>query len=151
MPMDIRFKRLSPTATVPTKAHDDDLGLDLYASLNNIIDPGESVLIRTDIACQFPAHYNVETGWSVYGGILKDRSSVASKYKVYVHAGVIDPSYRGEIRVLMHNMGSDPFYVTVGMKIAQMVLVPVPLIEILEVEKLNDTDRGVGGFGSSGI
>jgi dUTP pyrophosphatase len=153
MVMDIRFKKLSEFATIPTKAHDDDLGLDLYASQHTVIDPGAAALVHTGIACQFPTRYITEglmnSYWLSYGGILKDRSSIASKYNVYVHAGVIDPSYRGEIKVLMHNTGTDPFHVSMGMKIAQMVLVASPIVEILEVEELSDTKRGDKGFGSS--
>lgn len=152
MVMDIRFKKLSEFATIPTKAHDDDLGLDLYASQHTVINPGAAALVSTGIACQFPIRYEYTgvTNCISYGGILKDRSSIASKYNVYVHAGVIDPSYRGEIKVLMHNTGTDPFHVSMGTKIAQMVLVASPLVEILEVEELSDTERGDKGFGSSG-
>ena len=150
MVMDIRFKRLSEYAIIPTKAYDDDLGLDLYASAADTILPNTSKLISTDVACQFPVKWRGGE-WISYGGIIKDRSSISSKYQVYVKAGVIDPPYRGEIKVLMHNFGDKIFHISRGMKIAQMILVESTVVEILEVEELSGSQRNDRGLGSSGI
>lgn len=137
----MKFKKLAPWATLPTRAHMDDLGLDLYA-LNGMIVQGKScTLVPTGIACQFDANT---------GGIIKDRSSVASKRRLYVKAGVIDPSYRGEIFVLLENPNDNSQLIQAGEKIAQMVLVKTIYTNFEEVTEFdNETERGDKGFGST--
>jgi deoxyuridine 5'-triphosphate nucleotidohydrolase len=138
----MKFKKLVKWAKIPTRAHEDDLGLDLYAIDTTLISANGSTLVHTGVAAAFDPGI---------GGILKDRSSVASKQRLYVKAGVIDPSYRGEILVLLENPDNKGKLVHGGDKIAQMVLVPSVATTIEEIEDFEDeTTRGEQGFGSSG-
>lgn len=138
----MKVKRLSPSAKLPTKAHAGDLGYDLYASQPTTIWPGETALIETDIAIQFPPGL---------GGIIKDRSSIATKRHLFTVSGVIDSGYIGAIKVAIHNASEHIQAVAVGDKIAQMILTSVINSDPVEVDELISLDnRGVGGFGSTG-
>ena len=139
----MKFKKLASGAKLPTRAHNDDLGLDLYTLETTTACANTTTLIRTGIATAFDAGI---------GGILKDRSSVASQKRLYVKAGVIDPSYRGEILVLLENPDNHSKVIQGGMKIAQMILVQSIPTVIEEVDDFEDeTKRGTGGFGSTGV
>lgn len=138
----IKIKRLSNKALPPQKAHAGDLGYDLYASEATAIFPGETVVVKTGIAIQFPEGY---------GGFIKDRSSVATKKGVFTVAGVIDNGYIGEICIAMYNGSDTTARISSGEKIAQLVLIPTVNFEIEEVEEVLSADqRGAGGFGSTG-
>jgi len=138
----MKYKKLDPNALPPRKAHNSDLGWDLFSLEDPIIPPFNSRLVRTGIAIGFPPNI---------GGILKDRSGVASDQGLFIHAGVIDPGYTGEILVLMYNSKKVPVEIKAGAKIAQMILMPVFMVsELKEVDQLDATDRGAEGFGSSG-
>lgn len=138
----LSVEKLHPDAILPTKAHVGDLGYDLYA-LNNVYIPGEDMmLVNTGISCEFPL------GW---GAVLKDRSSVATKKKLTVHAGVIDNGYTGEIKILIRNNNKTSEFISAGEKIAQMVLVQTVDFPVVEVQNTVSRDgRGSKGFGSSG-
>lgn len=136
----MKVKRLAPEAKLPVKAHIDDLGYDLFSVESMPIFPGMTTLVRTGIAIEFP------TG---YGGIIKDRSSMA-RVGLVTHAGVIDSGYRGEIQVLLHNVTSGTNFIGKGQKIAQLVLVPITDEQIVEVDELSTTVRNSAGFGSTG-
>lgn len=140
----MKVKKLHPEAKLPEKANPSDLGWDLFAVEDVTIPVTSRVLVKTGIAIQFP---------DLVGGILKDRSSVASKQGLFVKAGVIDPNYRGEILVLLWNSTETPVRVSAGAKIAQMVLLPAFQLTapLVEVSQLDVTDRGDDGFGSSGV
>jgi dUTP pyrophosphatase len=138
----LKIKRLSNEATLPQKAHAGDLGYDLCAAEAATIHPGETLVISTGISIQFPEGY---------GGFIKDRSSVSTKYNVFAVAGVIDNGYIGEIKVALHNAGVNPWYCLPGNKIAQLVLIPTVDFGIEEVTEIFSSDqRGSGGFGSTG-
>lgn len=140
--MELKIKLLSENGKLPTKAHKGDLGYDIYAAEKVIISPGETKLIKSDIAIQFPP------GW---GGIIKDRSSVATKKKVFTVAGVIDNGYTGPIQIAMYNTSDIPQTFAVGDKIAQMILMLTTNFLITQVEEINSLDgRNANGFGSSG-
>jgi dUTP pyrophosphatase len=140
--MRLRVKRLDNTAKLPTKAHTGDLGYDLYANHTVHIYPGETCLVKTGIAIQFPE------GW---GGLIEDRSSVATKRDLFTVAGVIDNGYIGEIKVTFHNAGENIQAFVVGDKIAQMVLIETTDFVIEEVDEIFSNDeRGDNGFGSTG-
>lgn len=143
MEFTLKVKRLVEHAKIPEKAHLSDLGWDLHCSETVIIPSFDRRLVKTGIALQFPENV---------GGILKDRSSVASKQGLTVMAGVIDPDYTGEIMVLLHNTTRTPIEVSMGAKIAQLLLMPSFQLTsaIEEVTELVATDRGAKGFGSSG-
>ena len=140
--MPLQVKLLSNHAKLPQKAHAGDLGYDLYADSPAAIFPGETKVVKTGIAIQFPAGY---------GGFIKDRSSVATKKGLFTVAGVIDNGYIGEICIALHNGTDSLIHVAPGEKIAQLVLIPTVSFEIEEVDELVSADqRGVGGFGSTG-
>ena len=140
--MDIRVKKLSSKGTVPTKANASDAGWDLYSSEDAIIDPSNSELISTDIAMAIPEGYV---------GLIWDRSSMAAKRGLHRFAGVIDSGYRGEIKVCLWNSSDKYSVIKAGERVAQLLFHRVPSFSLKEVESLDDTERGKGGFGSSGL
>ena len=133
--------RLRDTARLPTKGHNDDLGWDLYAEQDVTVPPGAISRIATGIAMAFP---------DGIGAIIKDRSSMAAK-GLHCLAGVIDSGYRGEILVVTANLGSEPVTIAAGDRFAQILLFPVVHAAMHETAVLDDTARGAGGFGSTGI
>lgn len=135
------MKKLIPSAHLPEKARAGDLGYDLFAADHVLIHPGEMRAVGTGIALEFPS------GW---GGVIKDRSSMAMK-RLTVSAGVIDSGYRGEIRILMSNHSTTSHTIEPGQKIAQLIPCPVTDWKLEETQELSDTQRGGGGFGSTGI
>ena len=138
----MRVKRLSDRAQLPTKAHLGDLGYDLYSNDVIAIFPGETRVVKTGIAIQFPEGY---------GGFIKDRSSVATKRRLFTVAGVIDNGYIGEIGIALYNGGDSMANISLGEKIAQLVLIPTVDFKVEEVDEVISADfRGEGGFGSTG-
>jgi dUTP pyrophosphatase len=140
----LRFRRLSPEAIPPARAHDDDAGLDLRAVEGVTIEPGERASVGTGIAVAIPPGH---------AGLVVPRSGLAARHGIsLVNApGLIDAGYRGEIRVLLWNGDRhEPFAVAPGDRIAQLVLVRVEGLALEEVAELDETTRGEGGFGSTG-
>lgn len=141
----MRVARLDPRARLPTRAYDRDAGLDLYALEPRRLAPGGRGSVRTGIAVEIPLGQ---------AGLVLPRSGLADRHGIaLVNApGLIDAGYRGELRVLLLNTDPvEPFEVAAGDRIAQLVLVRVEAPELEEVERLEDTERGAGGFGSSGL
>jgi dUTP pyrophosphatase len=138
----LKVKKVVDHAVLPTKAHSGDLGYDLYAAEQVTIYAGETRLIPTGISVQFPAGY---------GGLIRDRSSVATKRYLFNVAGVIDNGYTGEIKVALYN-STDAFQTIYrGDKIAQMILIPTVDFKVEEVTEITSQDgRGSNGFGSTG-
>ena len=143
--MNINFKKLSVLATVPTRGSVNAAGYDLYAaSTYNIEIPrGETVKIGTGIAIEIPEGY--------FGAVFA-RSGLATKkgLRPANAVGVIDSDYRGELIVALHNDSNMTQYVDAGERIAQLVILPYLNVDFNEVDELNSTDRGEGGFGSTG-
>jgi len=142
--MDLRVRRLGPGARLPERAHDDDAGLDLRSSEPLTIGPGERAAIGTGIAVEIPPGH---------AGLVLPRSGLALRHGIaLVNApGLIDAGYRGEIRVLLLNTDREhAFELAAGDRIAQLVLVALAPAEPVEVAELSDSDRGAGGFGSTG-
>ena len=142
--MRLAVKRLSERALLPTRAHDSDAGLDLYASEPALIEPGERASVGTGIAVEIPGRY---------AGLVLPRSGLAARCGIaLVNApGLIDAGYRGELRVLLLNTDREqPFAVAVGDRIAQLVIVRVEVLSVEELDELEPSARGDGGFGSSG-
>ncbi|MBF0170291.1 MAG: dUTP diphosphatase [Nitrospinae bacterium] len=137
----LKVKRLRPDAHLPERAGEGDLGYDLFAAEGVTIPPRGTAIVKTGVAVQFP------DGW---GGLIRDRSGMATKNRVIVSAGVIDHGYRGEIGVALNNLADTPFVVEPSMKIAQMLPMPVVDWRVEEVAALTDTARGEAGFGSTG-
>ena len=139
--MELKVKKLTDTARLPEKAHQGDLGYDVFADEDKWIEPGGYKLISTGIS--------VHNSTYKYGFIIKDRSSIAMK-GLFTHAGVIDAGYTGEIKVLFHNNSSTSIKIEQGDKMAQLVPTKVVNFEVEEVEELFETKRGKNGFGSTG-
>lgn len=141
----IRVKRLDPKAKLPTYGSSAAAGADLYACLSEpvTIGPGESGWIGTGIAMEVPAGC---------AGLIYARSGLACKRGLAPanKVGVVDSDYRGEVVVVLHNHSAVPQTVEHGERIAQMVIAPVFTPPYVEVEALTDSERGVGGFGSTG-
>jgi len=144
MSCDIEFKKLHPDARLPTPATKDSAGFDLYAMEGGRLVPGERKLVKTGIAMALEP-------FSV--GLICPRSGLALKRGVTVlnAPGVIDADYRGELGVILVNLSQERFYYDVGDRIAQLVVFRYPLVRAWEVDELSPTDRGSGGFGSSGV
>lgn len=139
----MRVKKLKVGAKLPQKAHSGDLGYDLYTYEGVTIFPSETKIVSTGIAIQFPEGY---------GGVIKDRSSVATKKGLFTVAGVIDNGYIGEIKIALYNGTDSLIHVTPGEKIAQLLLIPTVNFEITETETLISADsREEKGFGSTNI
>jgi dUTP pyrophosphatase len=140
-PIAIPVKRLSDSAKLPTKAHDTDACFDLYASKTVRVAANGVSPIPTGIA------FNIPPG---YFGKVYERSGLSVQRPMAVKAGVIDAGYTGEILVVVHNHGDMPEMIDAGMKLAQIAIHELPVVELVEVQDLTSTLRGDKGFGSSG-
>ncbi len=140
----LRVKRLHPGAKLPTRSHPGDAGLDLYALEGCVLHAGQRTALRTGIAVEIPAGQ---------AGLVLPRSGLAAQHGIaLVNApGLIDCGFRGELAVLLLNTDHDhPHTIAPGDRIAQLVLVDVRTPEVLEASELADSQRGAGGFGSTG-
>lgn len=139
----VAVRRVRDDAVLPTRAYDGDAGLDLASCESVTLGPGERATVSTGIAVEIPPGY---------AGFVQPRSGLASRHGIGVvnSPGLIDSGYRGEIRVVLLNTDrSLPFSVEAGMRIAQLVIVAVPAIQVVEAEQLALSERGERGFGSS--
>jgi dUTP pyrophosphatase len=134
------IRRLDPAALLPTRAHADDAGLDLYALEDSVVPPGEGRLLRTGVAVAVPAGHV---------GLICDRSSLA-KRGLKTAGGVIDAGYRGELGILIWNLSREAQAVKKGERCAQMLVIPIATPAPIETSDLGETARGAGGFGSTG-
>ena len=137
----LHFKRLHPEARLPTRGSARAAGLDLYAVEHLTIEPGGRAAVRTGIAVAVPPGF--------YGRVAP-RSGLAVRHGIDVLAGVIDSDYRGEILCALVNHGREPFEIEPGARIAQLVVEAIATPEPAWAEDLEETDRGAGGFGSTG-
>lgn len=140
----LKVKKLNEDAIIPKFAHKGDAGMDLYSIEKVIIPKNETRLIKTGISIELPHMTEAQ---------VRPRSGLALKHSITVlnSPGTIDEGYRGEIGVILINHGKEDFVVEKHMKIAQMVIKPIYEIHIEEVKDLSDTERGNGGFGSTGM
>jgi dUTP pyrophosphatase len=140
----LRIKRLHPDATLPVYAHESDAGMDVCSVDDLTISPGGRALVRTGLVFLLPPRTEAQ---------VRSRSGLALKKGVFVlnSPGTIDSGYRGEVGVILANTGDEPFEVKKGDRIAQVVLAPVTQATIAEVDVVDATDRGAGGFGSTGV
>ena len=142
---EILIKRLSRTVSVPKYETTGSSGMDLAADIDKKIEikPGETKIIPTGLSVSIPQEFEIQ---------IRPRSGLAAKYQLSVlnTPGTIDSDYRGEIKVILINLGKKIFIVEDGLRIAQMVLCPLIKAKIKEVETLDGTTRGSGGFGSTG-
>ena len=141
--MTLRFKRIHPDAVLPAYAHPSDAGMDVRSVADLVIPAGGRALVPTGLVAIIPPMYEIQ---------VRPRSGLALKHGVTVlnTPGTIDSGYRGEIGVILANFGDKDFSVAKGDKVAQLVFVPVVQPEIEETDTIDETDRGAGGFGSTG-
>lgn len=142
--MTLRFKKVHPDAVLPSYAHPSDAGMDVRSVEDLVLAPGKRALVHTGLVMLLPPLYEAQ---------VRPRSGLALKHGVTVlnTPGTIDSGYRGEVCVILVNLGEEDFRVCKGDKIAQIVIAPVTQPEIVETDVLDETDRGAGGFGSTGV
>jgi dUTP pyrophosphatase len=141
--IELQITRLRADAVVPERAYDGDAGLDLAACEQVVLEPGERATVGTGLAVAIPPGH---------AGFVQPRSGLAARHGIGVvnSPGLIDAGYRGELRVVLLNTDTrDRFTVEPGMRIAQLVVLEVPQVEVVEVAELPSSERGVRGFGSS--
>jgi dUTP pyrophosphatase len=138
------IRRLREDAVVPERAYSGDAGLDLAACDRVELGPGQRAVVGTGLAVAIPEGY---------AGFVQPRSGLASRHGISIvnSPGLIDSGYRGEVKVVLLNTDrTTPFVVDPGMRIAQLVILPLPELEVVETDELPETERGVRGYGSSG-
>lgn len=165
----VKVKRLHPDAVIPRRAHAGDAGFDLVAVEDTIIEPGETALIKTGLAFELPQGYEMQ---------IRPRSGITLKTKLRVQLGTVDSNYRGEVGVIVDNISEDYFgnylqyishvdgmeyrtsgelypndtyIIRKGDRIAQAIIQRLPDVELIEVDSIRDSERGTGGFGSTGV
>ena len=139
----IKFQKLTPDAVIPSYAHPGDAGADLVAIESYMLEPGQRLAIPTGLAAEIPQGYEMQ---------VRPKSSLALNYGVTVlnTPGTVDAGYRGEIKVILINFGQSVFAINPGQRIAQIVIAPVLQAKFVVTESLNESQRGAGGFGSTG-
>ncbi|MBO7684667.1 MAG: dUTP diphosphatase [Kiritimatiellae bacterium] len=142
--MTVAFRRVNPDAVLPEYAHEGDAGMDVRSVDDLVIPPGGRALVRTGLVMQLPPLAEAQ---------VRPRSGLALKHGVTVlnAPGTIDAGYRGEVGVILANFGDSDFAVRKGDRVAQLVVAPVTRAEVVEVAEVASTDRGEGGFGSTGV
>jgi len=139
--MELKVKKIHPEAKLPVYGHPGDAGFDLFACVDLALGPGEVKAVPTGLKMAIPRGFV---------GLIWDKSGISLK-GVHKLAGVVDAGYRGEVQVVMINLGREAYAIKAGMKIAQMLIQPVQDVGIRETDDLDDTSRGEGGFGSTGL
>jgi len=141
----LKIRKLREDAVIPRYAHgpDEDAGMDLHAVEAVTLGPGETTLVPTGLCIELPSGFEAQ---------IRPRSGLALKHSITLPntPATIDPGYRGEIRVIMHNLGREAFEIHPGDRIAQMVIARYEAVEWIEGDELSESRRGEGGFGSSG-
>ena len=142
--MTLKFKRIHPDAVLPAYAHPSDAGMDIRSVADMTVPARGRALVPTGLVVLLPPLYEAQ---------VRPRSGLALKHGVTVlnSPGTIDAGYRGEVGVILVNLGQQPFRIEKGMKIAQVVVSRVEQAEIVDVQETDETDRGSGGFGSTGV
>ena len=141
----VKVKKLHPEAIIPSYAHYGDSGFDLHALEETVLRPNETKLVRTGLAFEIPEGMEIQ---------IRPKSGVSLKTPILIKntPGTIDSSYRGEVKIIVHNMSDGLLTIMKNNKVAQGVLMHVPKAKfVVEMEPLSETTRGAGGFGSTGI
>lgn len=136
----LKVKKLNPEAQVPQYQSEGAAGLDLHATEHVIIPPGQRATFGTGLAMAIPKGYV---------GLICDRGGMARK-GLHTLAGVVDSDYRGDVCVMLLNVGTSVYLVSKGDRIAQLLVIPCPQMDVVEVDELDETERGEGRFGSTG-
>ena len=140
--MEIKIKKSHLDAIIPKHAKYGDAGMDLCSVEDCSLNPLDKVLIKTGLHFEIPENYF---------GSIRDRSGLAVKYGIHILAGVVDSGYRGEIIVALVNLGKEKYEIKKGDRIAQIIIQPYAHCDVKEVEELSESERGYGGFGSTGL
>jgi len=138
----LKVKKISKIAELPEYALESDVGFDLRANEETTIGSMEHKAIKTGIAIEVPEGYV---------GLIRDRAGIITKMGVHTVAGTFDPAYRGEVSIILTNFGDEEVVIEEGMRIAQMIIIPVEKVKITEAKDLSETKRGKRGFGSTGV
>lgn len=140
--VDVKVQKIHEDAIIPEYAHVTDAGADIYAIEDVAVKPHTTVLVKTGLKVAIPTGYEIQ---------IRPRSGMSLKTSMRVAntPGTIDAGYRGEVCVIMENTGNLTYNIAKGDRVAQMVIMPVPMINWIETNELDDTDRGEGGFGST--
>jgi dUTP pyrophosphatase len=138
--MELKVKRIVEGAKLPSYHHQGDAGLDIFSAVDCVLEPGAAMAVPTGIKVAIPEGY---------AGLIWDKSGISLK-GVHKLAGVIDSGYRGEVKVVLVNLGREPFRIEKGMKIAQLLIQPIVGVQVVETDELGETSRGEEGFGSTG-
>ena len=138
----LKVKKISKDAELPEYALESDVGFDLRANEEVIIGSMEHKAIKTGISLEIPEGYV---------GLIRDRAGIITRMGVHTVAGTFDPAYRGEVSVILTNFGDEDAVIEKGMRIAQMIIIPVEKVAIKEAKELSETKRGKRGFGSTGV
>ncbi len=144
MSVTVRFNMMEGCADLkPAKAHPDDAAFDLRSRTDTVIQPGKVQLVPTGLSLELPAGFEAQ---------VRPRSGLALKHMIAVlnSPGTIDSGYRGEVATILYNAGDTPFEIRRGDRVSQMVIAALPDVKLEEADKLSETDRGAGGFGSTG-
>lgn len=139
--MDIKIKKIDDKAILPQTMNTGDAGMDFSSLKDYTIQPGEKMIVETGIALAIPEGY-----W----GNIRDRSGLAARNAIHTLAGVIDSNYRGEIRIVLINLGKEVYNIKAGDRIAQMIIEKHEQINVKQVNELDETNRGENRFGSTG-
>jgi dUTP pyrophosphatase len=137
----ILIKKLHPDAVLPSYSRDGDIGMDICSNVDIAIPARQRVIVSTGIAMALPTNH---------AGLIWDRSGMAAKHGIKTMGGVIDPNYRGEWGIILYNTTDADYQVNKGDRIAQVLIQKVEILPLEEVVELTDSNRGEGGFGSSG-
>jgi len=137
----LKVRKVRPGARLPAYQHPGDAGLDLFSAVDEVLAAGELKAVPTGLQLAVPEGH---------AGLIWDKSGI-SLHGVHRLAGVVDAGYRGEVKVVMINLGKEPFVIKQGMKIAQLLVQPVVSVRVVEAGELDETSRGGGGFGSTGL
>jgi len=138
----LKVKKLAKDVELPEYSLETDVGFDIRANENVSLQPYEQKTIKTGIALEIP---------DGYVGLIRDRAGIVTKMGVHTSAGTFDPAYRGEISIVVINFGDEEVEIEKGMRVAQMIIIPVTKVDIKEVKSLSSSSRGEKGFGSSGM
>lgn len=139
--MQIKIKKLNPEAIIPSYAHPGDAGLDLHSLEDYELQPGERRDFDMGFAIEFP---------DSYAAIVKDKGGLSKKAGIHTMGGVCDAGYRGEYSIVLINLSDKPYKIQKYDKIAQLVIFPVAIAELKQVDELSESQRGKGRFGSTG-
>jgi dUTP pyrophosphatase len=141
MPLTLKVQCLGEDSRLPTYGHPGDAGLDLFSAVDHELEKGQAFAVPTGIKIAVPEGFV---------GLVWDKSGISLK-GVHRLAGVIDSGYRGEVKVVLINLGPEPFSISVGMKVAQLLIQPVVSVQVVKTDDLENTSRGEKGFGSTGL